>query len=111
MPMPDNSTSDIKLLRQQKRPKFTWGSIIEIMDIGPYTIASYHPHKNDNGRISSQIIDVDRTQFHGWVDGENSHRAWLSLDEALVGLIAYRAEGPNSRAADYFKKMIANEES
>lgn len=109
MALRDDSTTVLHHLRN-KTYRFVWGQILEIMDIGPYSIASYHPHQNKDGRISMKIDD-SRTQFHGWLDGQDTGRAWHTLDEALVGLVAFRAEGPNSRAAEYFSKMIAQEEN
>ena len=77
--------------------EFTWGEIIKFYEIEEYTIASYN---TDNKQKKKTV------EFHAWVDKKDTCRSYNSLEEAIVGAIAYKHEGPNSQAAGYFMKMI-----
>jgi hypothetical protein len=92
-------TTALSELKQGKR--FTWGKIISIMEIGPYSIASYHP-RNVEGCVVLQTINKDKVQFHAWIDGKDCSESFESLDAALAGCIAYKIEGSNHRADRYF---------
>lgn len=76
---------------------FSWGHVHAVHRIGEYTIVEYkHRH---SGEIA----------FHVYVGNKDTSTSFESLDAALVGAIAYKAEGPNSQAAWYFMKMIRSE--
>lgn len=74
--------------------KFVWGVIHARHSIGPYTIIEYKS-KHDSS-----------TSFHGYIDETSTSRSWYSLDEALIGLIAIKHDGINTRADTYFCKGI-----
>lgn len=73
--------------------KFTWGEVIKIHEVGDYSIVEY---RRDNGEIC----------FHGYVGKTDTNMSWNTLDQALAGCIAYKYEGPNHRAGNYFITMI-----
>ncbi|MBO9428162.1 hypothetical protein [Sulfitobacter sp. R18_1] len=75
-------------------PKFSWGRVIEDVEIGPYMIRSFHPHKLEGSTITREI-DTTEVHYHGYVDGEDTRRAWKTLEDAMAGLIVYAALGPN----------------
>jgi phosphosulfolactate phosphohydrolase-like enzyme len=87
-------TTDIKELRSG-HGVFTWGKITEWFDVGQYAIAQYLDEHNEVG-------------FHVWVSGVDTSTSYASLDSALAGAIAYRAEGPNHAADRYFIKSLVN---
>lgn len=89
----DMSTTNLKSLRSGLA--FTWGTVLKWYEAGPYTIAEFER----NG-------DSLKTEFHVWVNGEDTRHSSLTLDEALALAIAYRHEGPNTRAAGYFMRML-----
>lgn len=74
--------------------KFHWGLVVADHNIGPYTIREYHPGKLDGVTILSEP-NMDITEFHGYIDGKDTHESWSSLDDALVGLIVKRTAGLN----------------
>jgi hypothetical protein len=81
---------------------FPWGQIIETTKIGPYEIRAFHPRKVV-GLIVSDEIDTAKINYHGFIDGKDTHRSWTSLDEAMAGVIVYRNLGPNSlTVAEHF---------
>lgn len=85
---------------------FVWGKVKEVHVVGDYQIIEYHPRAcTESGHITRDI-DYDKTLFHPCIDWEDAHGSYISMDEALIGVIAYRAEGPNGRAAMYFCRMI-----
>jgi hypothetical protein len=107
----EQRTTDLKRIKNIFRHvgypvEFTWGTIIELHEVGEYTIAEYHPWKSDNGKILMGEPDGKKTEFHGWVSGEDTSHSWLSLDDALAGLISYKYEGHNGQAGYYFMKMV-----
>lgn len=88
--------------------KFTWGPIDAIHQVGPYTIVEY---RRDNSNTTSADPDGlaashDQTHFHPYIDGKDTAQSFLSLDQALIGAIAYRHEGPNTRAPGYIYSML-----
>lgn len=89
-------TNDLRKVRNGE--PFTWGQIIKIMDIGSYTVASFWYRATDT---------TEREMFHGWINGVDCGHSWDSLEAAIVGLIAYKNDGPNSRAGEYFMRMIS----
>jgi hypothetical protein len=74
---------------------FVWGEPLKSYEIGPYKILKYQ------GR------DESKASYHGWINNDDTNSSWGSLDAALVGMIAISREGHNSRAADYFMKMLS----
>lgn len=85
--------------------KFPWGPIMETHQIGPYTILEY---LDDRSAFShaEDWVHHGRTLYHLFIDGKNTFVSALSLDAALAGAIAYRLDGPDSRAGDYFMRMV-----
>lgn len=74
---------------------FSWlGSVKEVYQVGPYSIVEYV--RNDD----------KTTNFGTYIDGKQSTISYHSLDAALAGCIAYRAEGPNCQASHYFIKSL-----
>ena len=76
------------------RKKFPWGFVIEDVEIGPYIVRSYHPRKDiDGGTMSDN--DVSKIHYHGYIDGKDCNESWLTLDDALAGMIVRRNVGVN----------------
>lgn len=85
--------------------RFMWGPITEVHQIGPYTILEYLDDRS-NAVHSAEWMKHGRTLYHVFIDGKNTYVAALSLDAALAGAIAYRRDGEDSRAGDYFIRMV-----
>lgn len=88
---------------------FTWGEVKEVHVVGDYQIVEYHPRASTESGHITRDIDRNKTQFHPYINWEDTSHGYGSLDEALVGVIALKAEGPNGQAARYFCKMIGLE--
>lgn len=84
---------------------FMWGPIVEVHQIGAYTILEYLDDRS-NSTHSAEWVKHGRTLYHVFIDGKNTYVAALSLDAALAGAIAYRRDGMDSRAGDYFMRMV-----
>lgn len=71
---------------------FTWGNVINVHCIGEYQIieAEY------NGEID----------YYGYIDYNDIHFSYKSLDEALIGIIGIKYDGGETKAPYYFAKMI-----
>lgn len=94
-----STTTDLDRLR--KGARYTWGRVIRIHEIGPYAIVE-SADRVDGTRGAASGFKT----YHAYVDGQNTHHGYPSLDTALAGAIAYRAEGANGQAAAYFAKML-----
>jgi hypothetical protein len=99
-----NRTTNIQELKNFAQ--FTWGKILKIEDIGPYTIATFCPWKRDGSTVCTGDPDHAEINYHVWVDGKDCHESFESLDAALAGCIAYKLEGPNHRADKYFIRSM-----
>ena len=74
---------------------FPWGLIIEDIEVGPYTVRSFHPEKFDQNGYGSGFNRTDVIHYHGYIDGKSCNESWLTLDDALVGMIVRRNVGVN----------------
>lgn len=105
-----NETALEKLVGPRTAPdgsRFPWGPITQTHEVGPYQILEY---RDDRSRYPlTQQDGHGRTLFQPWVNGKSTSTSWHSLDAALAGAIAYKAEGPNGQAAHYFLRMIGAE--
>ena len=81
---------------------FTWGKVLEIIDVGEYTIIRYIPKPSGN------IVSVQPMPecFHGYIAGKDTNRSSCTLDGILVACIALKHDGLNSQASHYFLRMI-----
>lgn len=102
----DPDALTIEEARNYLAKSFSWGEVKTVHIVGEYQIVEYHPRAcTESGRIT-QDIDHNKTNFHPYINWEDTSHGYNSLDEALVGVIALKAEGPNGQAAEYFCKMI-----
>lgn len=99
------TTTDLDAITTEPA-RFTWGEYITQYEIGPYQIVECYPWVVRGVRIVSGVPNYDQRCYHGYINGESTSTGWATLDAALAGLIAYRQEGPNSRAGDYFIRML-----
>ena len=97
-------TTNLKELREGLG--FTWGELLKIHEVDNYTIVEYSPWRKDGVRLLTGQPDHTKTEFSCYVDDRSLSRSTYSLDAALAECIAYKHEGLNSRAAQYFMKMI-----
>ena len=72
---------------------YTWGPIDGSYSVGPYDILRY---RTTDGYML----------YHAFLDGEDTNHSFNTLDEAIAGVIAYRAEGPNCQAGKYFIRSL-----
>lgn len=84
--------------------EFPWGPVKEVHIIGDYQIVEFHPRVFKNGHGTSEYSES--TSFSAYIGWHSISRSYDTLDEALVGLIAYKHDGNNSSAAEYFMRMI-----
>jgi hypothetical protein len=99
-------STDLRELRNGSGTGFTWGNIVKWYEIGPYVIAEFHPWIYKNG-CGTGIPHKTKKEFHGWIKGKDTCNGWHTLEAAMVGIVAYKLEGCNSRAGEYFMRMVA----
>lgn len=80
--------------------RFPWGLIVKDHKIGPYTIREFHPHKRQGSQVTRDI-DEYVTEFHGYIDGKDTHESWSTLEEAMAGLIVRKFIGMNNSQIGY----------
>ena len=96
-------TTDLEKVRAGAQ--FTWGNVVKLHELGGYVIAEFHPWECEGvqvfvGRESKE------TSFHAWVDGKDISRSWCTLEGAIAGAIAWKYDGTNSQAGEFFCRMI-----
>ena len=96
-----NVTTKLELLK--KAHPFTWGHLIAIHEIAEYAIVEYNPWIVEACAMTNKI-DFATTNFHCYVNNENTSRSTSSLDEALATCIALKYD--SEQAGTYFMKMI-----
>ena len=86
--------------------KFPWGPIQAIHSISGIDVVEYLiDMSNHAGNGPDGYADHGATRYHPYIDGKDTSRSYDSLDSALVGAVAIRREGPNTRAAEYFDRI------
>lgn len=82
--------------RNQPEP-FTWGKVLRVHRVGEYAIVEYTPNtpRNHDGPL-----------FHPFIDGKDTNHSYHTLDAAVVGCIALKHDGLNTRADRYFLRAI-----
>jgi len=98
------TTTDLDKLRAGHDP-FTWGVLLELEDIGPYTIGAFHPWKSRGVTIDVGKADK-RISYHIWVDGHDISRSMDSLEGALAVAMAHKHDNINSQAGEMFIRML-----
>ena len=100
-------------MNQETKDKFdrlmkrfsSFGTVVEIHKINIYQIVEYleiTKYKNEIGEI--QTLSVPK--YGCCVDFDVTHSSFKTMDEALAFCIAYKYEGINCHAHNYFLKMI-----
>lgn len=80
------------------------GQPMTVHKIGDYQIVEYENRDND-GKLTGEHC------FTTYLNYKSCGYSYCSLDEAIVGCIAYKYEGKNGGADRYFMKMIKTEEN
>jgi hypothetical protein len=90
------------LTTSQKRivRRYVWGHVLNAEAIGPYFVLTAEERGGDNS--AERFV----TAYHPYVqdagDWVDTNASFPSLDEARAHAIAYRVEGPNTRADGHF---------
>jgi hypothetical protein len=84
--------------------KFPWGRVVNTHTIGDYEIVEYYSWIYKDGGKTRQTEDA--TMFHPYHQGKDLCVSYSSLEESMIGMVAWKYEGGNSRAAQYFFRMI-----
>lgn len=73
-----------------------YGHVIERWDIGDYAVAKV--------KFNSSVPDI--YGYFVFIDGNLSDRYYVSLEHALIGMVAIKHDGSDTKADSYFFKMI-----
>ncbi len=90
--MKNERTTDLQLLR--KGHKFTWGIIVGIHDLGPYTFVEYEAEILSAGRTGEF---ENKSTFSVYRDGKSTNCSYGSIEEAMLGAVASRLEPNEAR--------------
>lgn len=80
--------------------EFHWGKVIKTHTIGEFQIIEYEAIFNGKN---------EGIRFHPYINFNDTNYSYYTLDEAIIGVIAYKHDGYNSQAAMFFTKMIGTE--
>lgn len=96
-----------RLSLSQARKDNGWlGDIIAVHTVGEYDIVEYLHKPAGNSEDKTRKL-----HFTPYINGDRTSHSFMSLDAALVGAIAYKHEGPNTRADGYFMRAIGAEKN
>lgn len=102
--------------------RFTWGRVEAVHQINGYVIIEYTPNvpgSYNAFELKEREMEEGRRSFHPWVDGKDTGHSFSSLDRALLGCVAWRADvrhggynrAANSRAVTYMARLIELEDA
>ena len=80
---------------------FPWGGPITWHQIGPYALLEFYPWEVHGPHVRKGVIG-DELSFHGWIDGEDSHESWPTLETGIAGLIGRKYAGANNGGVGYY---------
>jgi len=89
-----------KLISDLLSKPYVWGKIKKIHEIGEYVIVEYSEPNYRNVENNESIV------FHPFINGKDTNRGYDTLDGAIVGVIARKHDGINTKADRYFMKAI-----
>jgi hypothetical protein len=84
---------------------YPWGKLVEIHEIGEYIIVEY----KSNVYRNSQAVHTEheeKSTWHPYTNAKDTSCSFESLDAALVGAIARKHDGLNTKADVYFMKAV-----
>lgn len=85
---------------------FTWGKLVRFHEIGKYLIVEFKGIKFDGVSPVTHREYENKSSFHPYYIGYDFNTSYESLDSAIVGVIAMRHDGHNTKADRYFMKAI-----
>lgn len=85
---------EVKLTLGKLMEDFSFGDVEGVYEIGEYHIFEVQPRRGGD------------KEYHTYRNFKRDGRFYSSLDEALVGMVAVKYEGANSRAGYYFGRMV-----
>ena len=82
------------------------GRYVQTHEIGEYTIVEYKGkvYENSTPKVPTQY--EEDSSFAPFINGRRICSSYETLDEAIVGAIAVKYDGGNTRADTYFMKAI-----
>lgn len=83
------TTTDLNIIRKYPN-RFTWGKVIKITDVGPYTIVEFTALKEGKAPVS---------EFQVYVDEKDTSTGADTFDEALLLAISIRHLGKGTYAS------------
>jgi hypothetical protein len=83
--------------------RFTLGEVLATHTVGEYAIVEYIPRRPAN--LWGENFDP-APLFHPFIARRDTNHSYRSLDAALVGCVAMKHEGPNTKADRYFMRAI-----
>jgi hypothetical protein len=77
------------------------GDVHEVHSIGRYAFVEYLHEPASNAEDKTR-----RIHFASYIDGKRTGRSYLSLEAAMVGAVALKFDGINTRADTYFMRSL-----
>ena len=82
------------------------GKFVDFHTLGEYSIVEYKPTAFDgcNPKVPHQY--ETESNFHPYINGQDTNTSYDTIEKAIVGAIACKYDGGNTRADVYFMKSI-----
>ena len=89
------------LTQQQIADNINWlGQVKNIYNVGPYQFVEYYEKGVNKNELTGRVL------YTSYYNGESLSRSYYSIESCMAGTIAYVKDGINSKAGDYFMRMI-----
>jgi hypothetical protein len=98
-------TTDLFKIEMDGEP-FSWGRVVQVHHISNYAVIECYPWKTKGSIVEVGIPDLSKKEYHSYVDKKPTNTCYETLDQAIVGCIAYKVEGSNHKMDYYFSLMV-----
>jgi hypothetical protein len=110
-----DTTTDLEVIRKNKNA-FTWGYVLEIWDMGPYTIVKYRDQKNVAGTtpklVAKSVKHQHQILYAPYFDGKRIPSSYACLEDAMIGAISHVQgyERTSNSAQHFISNMLQLDE-
>lgn len=96
----------IELPKLRTGALYLHGEVIALHQVLAYDFVEFRPWALRGGVPDPSVVQGNGLAFRAYCEGEEIPVSFDSLEEAMVGAVAYRLDGPESQASRYFFRMV-----
>lgn len=91
---------------KMENTKFSWGLVIDTINVEGYTFKKYHPYKNDTFGRPEGPEDREKVLYHVYVDGKDTNVSTHTLEGAMLVAISRRTLGAHASGLDMLTRAL-----